>query len=236
MRKIAIVFMVVLGIVSNATAFINFGLRGGYAYESLTPKEVHQITKTTTGSTTTTTDTTYTPTGEEAETKHPQGFGGELVCEIIPPVIPLGIEVNAGSYTTSFKELDNNTEYTYTINSMKLSALGKYFIPMPFISPWVGIGPFVAFNSHKVKFENLNIVFEGEKVANFGLLGGAGANIGMLPKLSLNVGVLFNYLIVAKSKSTSTWSFGNTTIETTSETKFSQWNINPSISMTYKIM
>lgn len=236
MKKICGVLILVVGVMTNSYAGISIGLKGGYVYQSLTPKEVHEITKITTGTSTTTTDSTYTPTGEGAETKHPNGFGGGVLFEIIPPVIPVGVELNVGFYTGSFTETEEICS-TYTVNSIKVSALGKYYIKgPPMISPWVGVGPFIGLTTHKSKVEDLNMTFEGDMVPNFGILGGAGANIGIVPKLSLNIGILFDYFIESKGKSTMKYTFGETVTETTSEVKFSQWNINALIGVSYGIM
>ncbi|MBI4722095.1 MAG: hypothetical protein HY769_03715 [Candidatus Stahlbacteria bacterium] len=232
-----IVIILVIGVVSNADAFVSFGLKGGYVYESITAKKVHIINKTTTQSGTWTTDTTYTPTDEEAETYSPKGFGGELLMEVVFPIIPIGMELGIGSYTTSYENIINSTKYTYTINSIKASGVGKYIVKgIPMISPWIGIGPFIGLDVHKSKIEDLNITFEGERVVNWGILSGLGANIGITPKLALSTGVLFNYFIVSNGKATAKYTIFNTTYETTSEIKYSQWNTNFLVGLTYKIM
>lgn len=249
MKKLLTAFIVMGVVISDAYALINLGLKGGYMYESLTPKEIHQIRKTTIGNTTRITDTTYTPTGEDAETKHPKGLGGEAICEISPPVMPMGIELGIGSYTTSFTDLDidtsygvvdttiDTTKYTHTINSIKLAVFVKYFVHgIPMVSTWIGVGPFLGLNMHKIKVEELNIVFEGERITNFGILSGIGASVWLLPNLSLNTGFIFSYFITSKGKATSTWTYGNVTEETTSEFKFSQWNIGLSVGVMCKIM
>lgn len=215
-----IAIILTVGVVSNADALVSFGLKGGYTYESLTAKEVHITINNT--------ETTYTPTGEAAETHSPKGFGGELLCEVVFPIIPIGMELSIGSYTTSFENVDNST--TYTINSIKASGVGKYIVHgIPMISPWIGIGPFIGLDAHKSKTgENLIITFEGERVVNWGILSGVGANIGITPKLALNTGVIFNYFIASNSK------FIISGI--TSKTKYSQWNINFLAGITYKII
>ncbi len=247
MKKFWMPFILTGGLVTNGYAFIGCGLKGGYGYQSITPTEIHLTTKVTTGTTVITADTTFTPTGEEAETKNPTGFGGELVLDIAPPVIPLGIELGMGFYTGTDEKVEDTagipTTITSTVNSIKISALGKYYIKgIPMISPWVGVGPFLGLNTHKLKVKRemgtvtASTEYAGEMVPNFGILGGAGVKVSIIPKLSLNVGVLFDYFIVAKGKYTSKFTFGETTTETTYEIKGSQWNMNALVGISYDIL
>ncbi|MCK4306953.1 outer membrane beta-barrel protein [candidate division WOR-3 bacterium] len=247
MKKFWMPIILASGLATNGYSFINFGLKGGYAYQSITPTEIHRTTKVTMGSTTTTDTTTYTPTGNDAETKNPTGFGGELVFDITPPIIPLGIELDVGFYTGNYKEIEDTTggklTSTLTVNSIKISALGKYYIKkIPMISPWVGVGPFIGLNTHKLKKKGkmgevtVSYEYKGEMVPNFGILGGAGVKVSIIPKLSLNIGVLLDYFIVAKGKYTAKYTLFDTTTETTYEIKGSQWNINALVGISYDIL
>ncbi len=240
MKKFCALLILVSGISVNSYALVNVGLRGGYTYESLKTTEVHMTMKT---AGTTVMDTTFIPTDEDAETKHPTGFGGELFCEITPPVIPLGVELGIGFYTGSFTETDEDTAFpstvTSTINSIKISALGKYYIKgIPTISPWVSVGPFLGLNTYKMKMEiemgttTVSAEYDGSMVPNFGVLGGIGVNIGIIPNLSFNVGALFDYFIVSKGKMT----MEEATTEMTIEPKNSQWNLNILVGISYDIL
>lgn len=211
----------------NTYAGITFGIRGGYSYQNLKATEY----------TYTTPDTSYTETLEDTA-KGFNGFGGELSLGF--ELAPLAIEVNAGYYTVSHSEEEEfdgfSGTWTYTVNSIKVSALGKFVVPgIPMVTPWIGVGPFVGLNTHKVKMEfaGITTTMDGEMVPNFGVLAGMGVDISLPGSpISFNVGALFDYFLVSKSKIKQEY-WGDGTM--TSEGKFNQWGVNVVAGVSFKI-
>jgi hypothetical protein len=216
----------------NGYTLIEIGLKGGYSFGSITAKEIHWIKTFTSHEDSTWTETaTYTPTGKERETKNPKGFNGALVCKITLPIIPIGIEIGTGYSLTSYQEKDT----TYTIRSAGIVILGKYRFRVPIVSPWIGIGPFLAFNKHKSS--PYNVWKHGKSTFNFGISSSVGVDIGLIPKLSVDGGLLFNYYISSNTKCTSQGSSQEYRFyEFTKETKFSHSEIGFFLGMSYKIL
>jgi hypothetical protein len=244
MKKVLATFILCTVITLNGYALIEVGLEGGYFFGNLTFKEVYQKTTTTEAGSTWVEDTTYTPTGKEAETKHPKGFGLSLFGEITPPFLPIGIELKGGFSSTGFKETEIDTKgsridtatYSYTINSIGFSLLGKYSLKMPVFSPYIKIGPFFAFNTHKLKFEDVPIALEYDRTFNFGISCGIGAKMGLIPKFPLTIGLLYNYYIVSKAEYTAEWSPLARHVKTEGRNKFSQQDIGIFFGITHKIL
>lgn len=209
----------------NSHAGMTFGIKGGYSYQNLKGTEL----------TITMPDTSFTETIEDDTARGYSGFGGELSLGFDLAPIPLAIEANAGYYTTSHSEKEGDTTSTSTLNSIKISALGKYKITgMPIMTPWIGAGPFVALNTHKSKTEypDTTYIENGEMVPNFGVLAGMGLDIS-LPgfPISFNVSALFDYFLVSKGK----FEEKDNDITTTIEPKFNQWGVNAFAGITFKM-
>ncbi|MDD5530553.1 MAG: hypothetical protein PHX21_11080 [bacterium] len=216
MKKYFIMLVVLAGFTVNTYAGISFGLKGGYVLGSLKATEV--TTKMGSAAAITT-----TPTGDEAEAKSLQGFGGELFCDITVPILPIGAEIGAGFYSESY---DTGSSFSYKVNSMKVSGIGKYYIKgIPMISPWLGVGPFIGFATHSAesKSGSLTVTYTGDMASNFGLTIGTGVKIGILPtKMAINAGILFDYFLTSEGNLKG--EFLGIPMEST--TKYSQWNLN----------
>jgi hypothetical protein len=193
-KKVLTAFILCTVITLNGYALIEVGLEGGYFFGNITLKEVYRKTTTTEAGSTWVKDTTYTPTGIDAETRHPKGLGLTLFSEITPPFLPIGVELRSGFSFTSFRI----GKCRHTINSVDFSLLGKHSLKIPIFSPYIKIGPFLALNTHKIKPMMIN--FRSKRTFNFGISCGIGAKIGLIPRFPLNIGLLYNYYIVSKAE------------------------------------
>ncbi|MFA5031830.1 MAG: hypothetical protein WC614_02320 [bacterium] len=223
---------------------VNVGAKFGYQYENLQLKEVH-ITCTDKG-----VDTTIAPTGSLAEAKTLMGMGFEVMGEFVlaVPGLPIGIEVNAGSYNSKFSGndtidlgfgMDTVVDYKYLIGSTRLGALGRIFIRnIPSVYPWIGAGPFVGFNTHSIKYTSNNeSMYKENATVNMGITGEVGARIWIpqVPKLSADVGIRFDYFTKSISNFIDEETEGSTTYEYTTEGTNTQWNVRLIAGVTYAI-
>jgi hypothetical protein len=215
---------------------VNVGAKFGYQYESIQLKEWHVNVND--GDF----DTTISALGSAAEAKNLTGFGGEIMGEFVfaVPGLPIGFEVNAGSYTSSFSNEDSvfgiDSVAKYEIASTRLGILGRIFIRnIPSVYPWVGAGSFVGFNTHSIKEASGNESMYKENIAvNMGITGEVGARIWIpqVPKLSADVGIRFDYFTNAKSSFAWEDSASNKYVL---EGTYSQWNVRVIAGVTYAI-
>lgn len=213
---------------------VNVGVKAGYQYESLQLKEWHK-TSITGGL-----DTTISAIGNAANAKTLTGFGVEVMGEFVlaVPGLPIGFEVNAGSYNSSFSNKEDSlfgidSVDKYEIGSTRVGILGRIFIRnIPSVYPWVGAGPFFGFNHHSI-VENSSKSYKESMVMSSGITGEVGGRIWIpqVPKLSADVGIRFDYFTSSKSSFT----YEDSTSEFTVEGKYSQWNVRIIAGVTYAI-
>jgi opacity protein-like surface antigen len=228
-KKVLTAFILCTVITLNGYALIEVGLEGGYLFGNLTFKALHEVITYTKAGSTWVEDTTYIPTGEEAETQHPKGLGISLLCGITLPALPVEMEIGGGFSSTGFKIRTT----TWTINSISFSLIGKYLFRMPVVSPYIKIGPFFAFNTHKMKTGEVTAsIVESERTFNFGISCGLGAKIGLIPKFPLNIGLLYNHYIGPKAK----FIYKDPSMKANLEYKFSQQDIGIFFGITHKIL
>ncbi|MDD5529343.1 MAG: hypothetical protein PHX21_04860 [bacterium] len=214
---------------------VNVGAKFGYQYESIQLKEWHKTSNV--GGF----DTTISATGSATEAKTLMGFGGEIMGEFVfaVPGLPIGFEVNAGSYVSSFSGKDSvfgiDSVTKYEISSTRVGILGRIFIRnIPSVYPWIGAGPFFGFNTHSIKASTNESIYNENVAINSGITGEVGARIWIpqVPKLSADAGIRFDYF--TSSKSTFAYEDSAST-EYTREGHYSQWNIRLIAGVTYAI-
>lgn len=241
----------------------NLGFKTGYQYESMRLKEVN-VTLEAPGATPIADwnwDSTYTIKGPGGKTRTLQGFGFELIGELVMalPGLPIGVEVDVGHYTSSFEGdtlfflplsstfsipeqkqviLDTITNYTYTVSSTRAALLGKLFIrSFPAVYPWIGLGPFVTLSTHSIK-PYTNYYDETTSRANLGICGELGARIWILSKLSVDAGVRIDYFTNAVATFKEKYDEGNPPDDITQYTyncTYSQWNVRFMVGAHYAI-
>jgi hypothetical protein len=233
--------------VGESYGLLDFGIRGGYRTGNLELKEGER---------------TVSLFGLEAtiplgkEKKPLSGLGIEVFGKFSPPALPMSIEGGIGVNNTAVNIEKSNPKDSihywvfkgkYKASTINLFTFCSYKLPLKVVSPYIGGGPYLGIIGYTYQIEDeavvndsISVKVTSKKSTTFGFRGGTGAYVNLIPKLGINIGIVYDYYLGPKGDETLKFSFtrdGNTvSLPMKVKTKYSHGELGILVGLTYTMM
>jgi|Deesub1362A_J573_1020465.scaffolds.fasta_scaffold03464_4 hypothetical protein len=233
--------------VGEGYGLLEFGVRGGYRTGNLALKEGTM---------------TIIPPGDTGraefkiakDSKPLSGLGIELLGRFSPPALPITIEGGIGVNNTAIniEKTDTTTDTTtvhywtvqgkYKASAINLFTFCSYKFPVKGVTPYVGVGPYLGIVGYTYQIEDktlsgiMNVKVTSKRSLCFGFRGGAGVNVNLIPKIGVNVGIVYDYYLGTKGDEVWTFSLLGVTATSHCKTKYSHSELGILIGVSYTMM